>query len=204
MRVLKPEYKKNDLMKRYMTKLLLAVTLGIGGLSYQSHAQGQFKAGIGAALVSNEGDHPAFNTFLAPSLHLGYAVSLSPVLKLGVENYLVLRSKETDNTRRYGFAAALPVTLEFRFPKVSFYTGAGPAYVSQRVENDNRYGNDRIRGSYGDIMVGAGFRKRRIAEYLIMENSLRFHYLKSFSSTREDGVMLSFIVGIGGEGNAQK
>lgn len=191
---------RHYLMKQSAIKLLLSCAIAICLFIQNAQAQGQFKAGLGAAVVSNQGDHPAFNAFLAPSLHLGYAISLTPVLKLGVENYLVVRLKEKEYTRRDGFAVALPVTLELRLPLVSFYTGAGPAYASQRVQNDDQWGTQRVRGQYADIMGGVGFRKRNIANILTMEYSLRFHYLKNFSSTREDGAMLSFVVAIGGAG----
>lgn len=171
-------------------------------LSHQGYTQNRFKAGLGATLVSNAGNHPAFNAFVATSLHLGYALALSPKLKLGLENYLAVRLKEKESRRQEGFAVGLPVALEYRLPKVSFYTGAGPAYASQAVRNDGVWGTDRIRSTYADVMIGAGFRKRRVAQYFETELNLRFHYLKNVSSTKEDGAMLSFFITVrGADGN---
>ena len=187
-------------MKQYTRKLLLTTVVVLGLWALQGQAQSRFRAGLGATVVSNQGDHPAFNAFLAPTLHLSYAVPVAPTLHIGVANYLAVRLREKDYTRQEGFAVGLPVTLEVRLPKVSFYGGAGPAYASQRVQNDDQWGNQRVRGRYLDLMGGVGFRKRTLANLFTMEYNLRFHYLKNFSSTGEDGAMLSFVVPFGGAG----
>lgn len=148
-------------------------------------------------MISNDGDNPQFNTFVAPSLYFSYAFIRLQNFSVGVENTFSFRSSEDEfaNATRNGFATAIPVTMEYRLSRLGLYAGAGPSYVKQSLIAEGGSTIDKVGGIYGDITGGIGLGLKRSTNASI---NLRFHYLKSLSAKREDGGMLSVYLAFGG------
>jgi hypothetical protein len=161
-------------------------------------AQSRFKLGVGGSLISNDGENPNFNSFLAPSIYFSYSFIRLQNFSVGVENTLSYRSSEDGflDDERNGFGMNVPITMEYRLARLRVNAGAGPAYVRQWLVGEGNSTIDKVGGFYGDITGGLGLALKQNANHSV---NLRFHYLKSFSSNYEDGGMLSLYLALGGK-----
>ena len=175
---------------------LLWLTVLFFFLQKEADAQSKFKLGIGGTLISNDGENPNFNAFIAPTTYLAYSFVRQQNLSVSVENTFSFRSTEDGflHADRNGFAMALPVAIEYRLARLSIAAGAGPAYVKQRLVGEGNSTIDRVGGLYGDINGGLGLSLKQSPNASI---NLRFHYLKGLSNKQEDGAMLSLYLAFG-------
>lgn len=169
-------------------KLLSFTIIFVCGTS-EAAAQYRSVFGFGASLMSAGEENPDFTTFVAPTVYAAYAFLSAPNARASIEGFLSFRSKEDGRVTRNGFNFSVPISFEYRLPKLSIYAGTGPSYHREALVYDDYKIKDA--GYYFDINTGLGFGRKSTPESLQGAVNFRLHYLKSFKHQRLDGFVFS-------------
>lgn len=175
------------------TRLTLFLVIVLLFATSKLQAQAKLKAGGGINYISNNFPEEHLNDYLAFSFNLSYTIFRRQDFSVAVESATSFKKGDDQNKTSLGVTTSVPVTLQYHLKNTLIHAGAGPAYLKQKEAN-YQY-NQSVSGAYLNITTGVGFAgKPFFLDVIYPEYNIRFSYLKSFASARENAAMISLII----------